>query len=213
MFAQFAIVQDKEGYSNVRDSADIASNVTDTLKNGHFVYWFQTKGNWIDIGYTKNKKDLSGYIYRDRLKLISDYESIPSVTESANSVTLAKDSLRVVVSQQKFVRSKNNISYYKEAKDQVELVNGQPIWGTDGGMPYTEYMSIVISVGKRKLVLPKTALANLFQPRLSDTQVNYDKANDILYVQAANSDGAGFYQVIWRIEKGIYKDRYVASGF
>ena len=148
------------------------------------------------------------------MKMVSDYESIPPVAKAAtNSVTFAKDSLRVMVSQQKFVKSKNKISYYKEAKDQVEFVNGQPIWGTDGGMPYTEYKSIVISIGKRKLVLPKAAIANLFEPRLSSTEVYYDKANDIIYVQAANSDGAGYYPVIWRIEKGVYEDRYVASGF
>jgi len=28
-----------------------------------------------------------------------------------------------------------------------------------------------------------------------------------------NSDGAGSYLVIWRIEKGTYKDRLVAYGF
>jgi hypothetical protein len=212
-FAQFAIVQDKDGYCNVRDSADIAANIKDKLNNGHFVYVFQKKDNWMDIGYTKNKADLSGFIYHDRLQLISHYQSIPAVTKTANSVTLVKDSLRVVVSQQNFVKSKNKLSYYKETKDQVELVNGQTYWGTDGGMPSAEYKSIVISIGKRKLVLPKAALANLFQPRLSSTGVNYDKANDILYVQASNSDGAGFHEVIWRIEKGIYKDRYVASGF
>ena len=62
-FGQFAIVQDKDGYSNIRDSADKAANVKDKLNNGHFVYCFQTKGGWIDIGYTKNKADVSGYIY------------------------------------------------------------------------------------------------------------------------------------------------------
>ena len=212
-FSQFAIVQDKGGFSNVRDSAGVDANVKDKLNNGHFVYCFQTKGDWIDIGYTKNKADLSGYIYRDRLKLISEYEDIPVVKTAANSVTLANDSVRVVVSQQPFVKNKNKISYYKEAKGQVELVNGKPIWGTDGEKPRTEYKSIVIAIGPRKIVLPILAITNLFEPRLSDTQVSYDKANDILYVQASNSDGAGFYQVIWRIEKGVYKDRYVASGF
>ena len=28
-----------------------------------------------------------------------------------------------------------------------------------------------------------------------------------------NSDGAGSYEVIWKIEKGVYKERYIAYGF
>ncbi len=212
-FGQFAIIQDREGYCNVRDSADGTSNVTDKLNNGYFVYCFEKKGNWTSIDYTKKQVDLRGYVNYDRLKLISDYENIPIVTKAKNSVTLSKDSLRVIVTEQSFVITKYKISYYKEAKSQIESINGKPIWGTDGEMPHSEYKSIIIFVGQKKFVLPKTAIANLFEPRLSDTQVNYDKTNDILYIQSSNSDGAGFYQVIWKIEKGIYKDRYIASGF
>jgi hypothetical protein len=183
------------------------------LHNGHFIYSFGNKGAWADINYTKNKENLRGYVYGDRLQIIADYESLPVKTKAANSISLGNDSLRVTVSLQKFDRSKNKLSYYKEDKSQIEFINGKEFWGTDSQMPYSEYKSIIISVGQRKIVLPKAALANLFEPRLSDTGVNYDKTNDILYIQSANSDGAGFYQVIWRIEKGIYKDRYVASGF
>ncbi|MDQ3682790.1 MAG: hypothetical protein M3352_06930 [Bacteroidota bacterium] len=210
-FAQFAIIQDKDGYCNVRK--DTAANVTDTLNNGHFVYSFGKKGAWADINYTKNKENLRGYVYGDRLQLIADYESLPVKTNAANSITIGNDSLRVMVSLQKFDRTKNKLSYYKEDKSQLELVNGKELWGTDGGIPYTEYKSMIIFIGQRKIVLPKAALANLFEPRLSDTGVNYDRANDIIYIQSANSDGAGFYQVIWKIEKGVYKDRYIASGF
>lgn len=212
-FGQFAIIQDKEGYCHVRDSADVASRVIDKLNNGHFVYSFEKKGNWINVDYTKNQVDLRGYVYHDCLKSIADYENIPVLTKAANSATFRKDSVSVIVTQQGFDRSKNKLSYYKEAKGQIELINGKPIWGTDGELPHSEYKSIIVSIGKRKVGLPKTALANLFEPRLSDTEVNYDKENDILYIRSSNSDGAGFYQVIWKIEKGHYKDRYIASGF
>src|SRR5215218_6309995 len=146
-FAQFAIVQDKDGYSNIRKEADIASNITDTLHNGRFVYCFGKKENWTDINYTKNKADSRGYVYHDRLQLIADYESLPVKTKAANSITLGNDSLRVMVSLQKFDKSKNKLSYYKEAKGQIELVNGKELWGTDGEMPHTEYKSIVIFIG------------------------------------------------------------------
>jgi hypothetical protein len=44
-------------------------------------------------------------------------------------------------------------------------------------------------------------------------EVYFDKASDIFYIQTMNSDGAGGYEVIWKVEKGIYKERLVAYGF
>jgi len=37
-FGQFAIISDKDGYSNVRSSAEAGKNITDTLYNGQLVY-------------------------------------------------------------------------------------------------------------------------------------------------------------------------------
>jgi hypothetical protein len=56
-------------------------------------------------------------------------------------------------------------------------------------------------------------LENLYEISLANTKAHYDKANDILYIQSMNSDGAGSYEVIWKIEKGIYKNRFIAYGF
>lgn len=212
-YGQFAIIRDKEGYCHVRSSAQIGKNVIDTLENGHLVYCFEKKDNWVNIDYTKNNKELNGQVYHDRLQLISDYQSIPFVSEGENSVTYKKEDVKIVVTQQKFDRSRYQFSYYKEAKDQIERINGKQYWGTDGGMPKAEYKSIVIYAGRQKILLPKSALENLFEPSLYNTEVHYDKAHDIVYIESMNSDGAGSYEVLWKIEKGKYKGRLIAYGF
>jgi hypothetical protein len=62
-------------------------------------------------------------------------------------------------------------------------------------------------------MLPKAALQGLFEPAIYSAEVNYDIANDTFYIQTINSDGAGSYLVVWKVEKGVYKDRLVAYGF
>lgn len=57
------------------------------------------------------------------------------------------------------------------------------------------------------------ALEGLYQPSISSAEVNNDKATDTFFIQTTNSDGAGSYLVIWKVEKGKYKDRLVAYGF
>ena len=211
--AQFAVVKDADGFCNVRFAADINARVTDTLKNGTFVYCFEKTGNWVNLDYTKNNEERRGYLYHDRLALVNNYEEIPLLGSAANSIRFGKDSVGVIVIQQKFNKGKHRFSYFKDAEGQLELIDGYPIWGTDGGMPHTEYKSITVNLGQKRIVLPPTALRSLYEPRLADTQVHYDRANNTVYIQSSNSDGAGYYQVIWKIENGAYKERFIAYGF
>jgi hypothetical protein len=212
-FGQFAITFDKDGNCNVRGSSEKSNNVIDKLNNGHLVYVFETNGNWSNIDYTKNNKELNGQVYKDRLILTSSYQNVPMLTKNKLKAVLKKDSLQIVLTQQSFDRTKHKFTYDKEYKDQIELIDNKRYWGTDGGLPKTEYKSIEINNGKTKLTLPKSALTNLCEINLYNTQVYYDKTNDIIYIQSMNSDGAGGYEVIWKIEKGVYKEGYVAHGF
>ena len=101
------------------------------------------------------------------------------------------------------------MTFYKEYKDQLEYINNKKYWGTDGEIPKTEYKSIEIYIGIKNS-RPEIAIDNLFETSLYNTQVNHDKTNDVLYIQSMNSDGAGSYEVIWKIKKGVYKERYIA---
>jgi hypothetical protein len=212
-FGQFAIIYDKDSFCNVRSSAGKSNNIIDKLENGHFVYCFPNNTNWTDIDYSKKNKDLNGQVYKDRLIFVSSYLKVPILTKGNFKIILQKDSVKVVLSQQEFVISKHKFTYYKEDKNQIALIDDDKYWGLDGCVPTRQYKSIEITFGQRKILLPKNAFENLYEPSLRNTQVNYDKTNDILYIQSSNSDGAGGYEVIWEIEKGVYKERYVAYGF
>ena len=213
VFGQFAIISDKDGFCNVRSSPESGNNIIDSLKNGHFIYCFETTGNWTSIDYSKGKKELHGQIYKDRVKLISDYPKIPLLSKTENKITLSRDSIKVIITEQKFDKSKHKLTFYKENKDQLQFIDNKGYWGTDGEIPKTAYKSIEVFYGTKKVVLPKNAIDDLFETSLYNTQVNYDKTNDILYIQSMNSDGAGSYEIIWKVEKGVYKDRYIAYGF
>lgn len=63
-FSQFGIIQDSDGFVNVRSSAKKDDNIFDKLENGFVVFSFETEGNWINIDYKKEGKILNGYIYK-----------------------------------------------------------------------------------------------------------------------------------------------------
>jgi hypothetical protein len=212
-FAQFAIVNDNDSLLNVREDAQPNSKVIDKLPNGHLLYCFENKGNWTNIDYAKKGKELNGYVYKDRYQFVSGFPALTVSKKTATSITLKKDTIEVIITQSKFHKKKHTFTYLKEYPDQLELIDNKKYWGTDGGMPTSQFENMVIKVGQKTIKLPKSALEGLYEPNLYNAEVNYDKASDIFYIQTMNSDGAGGYEVIWKVEKGTYKDRLVAYGF
>lgn len=212
-YGQFAVVNDKDSFLNVREDGHQSSKVVGKLPNGHLIYCFDNKGNWTNIDYTHEGKELNGYVYKDRFQLVSNFPALTVSKKKETSITLKKDSLEVTITQVQFDRKKHKFKYVKEYPDQIELIDNKKYWGMDGGMPTTQFESIVIKVGQRRITVPKYALEGLYQPNLDNAEVNYDKSKDTFYIQTINSDGAGSYLVIWKIEKGYYKDRLVACGF
>jgi len=206
---QFAIVSDKDGFVNVRSENKIADNIIDTLKNGHLMYCFESADNWTNIDFNRG----NGFIYKDRYKLVSTFEKIPIKEQNETFVKLSKDELKITITTSKFDKTKHELKFAKGENKWIELIDNKKHWGTDGGIPEVEYRSIEINIGHKKLILPKTATENLFEPNLSNTEANYDSHTNTLYIQSMNSDGAGAYSVIWKIVNGAYKERFVAYGF
>lgn len=92
----------------------------------------------------------------------------------------------------------------------MEKINGDEIWGTDGDVPRMQYGKAILHIGSNKVDLP---IDNLFEPNLDFTSVYIDKKNNIIYVSALNSDGAGGYAVLWIIENGKFKQRITTIPF
>lgn len=202
-----------DGFVNVRRSAEKGNNVTDKLENGFIVYYFEIEGNWINIDYKKNGKELNGYIYKDKIKYITDFQKIPLKSELDGKVMLENENLKIEISETKFIKEKHKLKFLKNDKSILMEIDNLHFFGTDGNIPKREYKSIQIEINNIKIELPNEALKNLYEPSLYNTKANYDEKNDILYIFSSNSDGAGSYEIIWVIEKMKYKYRIEAYGF
>ena len=212
-FSQFAIISDSDGFSNVRKKGEKNSKVIDKLPHGHLIYCFDESGNWTSIDYMKKEKELYGYVYNDRYKLISSFLPIEMTTNTATKVILEKDSFKITITQKNFNKKEHTFKYLKNYPEQIESIDNKTYWGTDGGIPFNQFEKVEIKIGNKITSLPKAALQGLYEPNLSSAEVYYDELTDSFYIQTMNSDGSGGYLVVWKIVKGIYKDRLVAYGF
>lgn len=215
-FSQFYIVKDEDGFVNVREENSLHSKIIAKLNNGEIVHSyedsFENKGHWlgIDFDFTKNEFK-TGYVYRDRLISIDQYERIPMV-KKGNEIVLKNKNIEIRITEKKFQKRNHTFTFHQEYKDIITKIDYQDYYGTDGYLPKTEYSAIEVTMSGKTISLPKEALKNLFEPNSFITTAHYDQENDILYIDSLNSDGAGSYEVLWIIEKGKFKKRLIFSG-
>ena len=208
----FAIINDKDGYVNVRKEGNIHSKVIKKLNNNTLIYVYEydrtRDGSWIQT-------DEDGYIYNDRVKWIEKLPKAAKGIEKKNTIHFSGKDIRVTLTSQKFDKSKHSFVYYKETHHSIEKIDGKPFWGTDGEMPREEYKNIRIYINGKQVSLPKSAYDDLYEPTFytEHNSIYYDKELDSYYIVATNSDGAGAYIVCWQIEKGVYKGRKIGIPF
>ena len=208
----FAVINDKDGYVNVRKEKSVQSKVLKKLDNNTLIFVLEYDkayyGNWI---YADNE----GYIYNDRVKWIHKLPKIAKGVVKGNTIVFEGKEIQVVLSTEKFDKSKHSFKYHKEYRDIIEKIDGKPFFGTDGNMPKEAYKSIEIKIRGKQVSIPQSAYSDLYEPNLY-TDLNfvyYDKDSNNLYIVANNGDGAGAYMVCWQIEKGVYKGRKVGIPF
>ena len=208
----FAVINDKDGYVNVRKEKSVHSKVLKKLDNNTLIFVLEYDkayyGNWI---YADNE----GYIYNDRVKWIEKLPKIAKGITKGNTIVFEGKEIQVVLSTEKFDKSKHSFKYHKEYRDVIEKIDGKLFWGTDGIMPKREYKSIEVKIRGKQVSIPQSAYNDLYESYLYTefNSVHYDKDNDILYIVTLNGDGAGAYMVCWQIEKGVYKGRKVGIPF
>ena len=208
----FAVINDKDGYVNVRKEKSVHSKVLKKLDNNTLIFVLEYDkayyGNWI---YADNE----GYIYNDRVKWIEKLPKIAKGITKGNTIVFEGKEIQVTLATEKFDKDKHSFKYHKEYRDVIEKIDGKPFWGTDGNMPKRQYKSIEVKIRGKQLSIPQSAYNDLYESYLYTefNSVHYDKDNDILYIVALNGDGAGAYMVCWQIEKGVYKGRKVGIPF
>ena len=208
----FAVINDKDGYVNVRKEKSVQSKVLKKLDNNTLIFVLEYDkayyGNWI---YADNE----GYIYNDRVKWIHKLPKIAKGVVKGNTIVFEGKDIQVALSTEKFDKSKHSFKYHKEYRDIIEKIDGKPFFGTDGNMLKEAYKSIEIKIRGKQVSIPQSAYSDLYEPNLY-TDLNfvyYDKDSNNLYIVANNGDGAGAYMVCWQIEKGVYKGRKVGIPF
>lgn len=205
----FAIINDKDGYMNVRSQPNVKSHIVGKIKEDELFFCLSNEGHY-DWFLIDAKDSLSGYVHRSRLKFIGDFPKFTNIKEIKDTLFIKNGNLTVKIVANHFVKSQHKI--LKDAHGHVVKIDGKRPWGMDGGLPKVGISSIIAFLNDEIIEIPNDELIDLFQPNFSMTEV-YKGQKGNLYITMFNSDGAGGYTVAFAIKDKKYIGRSVFNGF
>ena len=207
-FGQVATIQDSDGWTNVRKEPTANSEIILKLYENE-VFWFDyeptdKEQDWILVRIPKNKFSLgqnepdliTGFIHKSRLLPIEKMEKYSGKDFLFKYEFSNFDSTNRIVD--------------KQDGKWVIAIDGRPVWGTDGDVPNTIVNNIIVKIENKNITIHKVFYSDIYE--VNDRFEVY-KNGQTYFVYQWNSDGAGFYEIVWVLDKNGLQQRLVGAIF
>jgi len=235
--SQFAIINDNDGYTNIREEKNINSKIIGRLFNDD-VYLYDTNDlsptdDWVHVFYLAKlneiepyKKDFyikekqnrnenevyfDGYIHKSRLLPLEELKKLNKITPKAvnGELNFRNDTLNFLIKIGKFIETEHKISKGKSV-DNYRIDGCKPN-GVLGFIPSIEIKNMKLSINSKPIEIPKEAYKDLFQSSLEACDLYVDKRGVMYIFLPYNSDGGAGYFVVWIFKNNKYLKRYIDS--
>lgn len=230
VLGQFAIINDIDGYTNVRKDKSSSSEIIGRLFNDDvfLIAEEDDSDEWINVFYFAElseiesyKKDyylqechcttdiiyFDGYVHKSRVLPIEKLVELTTKRQiSDQGLSLMNDSIIFSLKTIPFIQKNHKVD---RVEGWVEKIDGNRPKGVDGGIPKVEIKNLSFLINSGAIEIPKQEYADLFEPNLKTISIYADKRGVIYVYMPYNSDGAGGYDAVWIIKENQYLKRYV----
>lgn len=202
---EVAIIQDPDGWTNIREQPNILSKVLIKVYENQ-VFWYDEpdiETEWIEVFIPKNDFSLAcfdyglirGYIHQSKLKPLRKLRKYNG------------DQFRFSYHLKAFEEKFKKIDW-QDNGSWIKSINGMHAWGTDDNIPKIEVAGMAVKYHSKTVPIGRMLYEDLFECTNDfDTYVN----GETFFVYQWNSDGAGAYAVVWVFNNGELKQRFVGT--
>lgn len=206
--AQYITI-DKDGYTNIRKQPNAQSGIVGKVYKYQVFYaakdipcsdgeFMDDSSNWLQI--TTDMNTAAGYIYKKMVYPLDELPLLNNIKEDENVFICRNDSIEVTLITQPFDRKAHKIKKIQIEEDyQMEVIEGERAYGTDGWLPYNEIKEISVKYKGKKLLLPRSKFKHFYDPRGMSVRVGSDNE---LYIMFGGGDGSGWYDVCLSVVNG-----------
>lgn len=200
---QIAIIEDPDGFTNVREKAEGQSKVIHKiLENEVFFYYIEGNEEWVHVYIPKNKFslgdwpdwDIAGYTHRSRIKPLNE---LPTYSGSGFEFSYELGP---------FDSTSRIISWGKGKW--ISSIDGRRPWGTDGNLPKLVVKEVTVKIDEISIPIHQVFYSDLFE---CTNSFDIYRKGDVFFVYQTNSDGAGGYELAWVISKDGLMQRLVGT--
>ncbi|MDO7394261.1 SH3 domain-containing protein [Acinetobacter baumannii] len=209
LHADFGLIQDKDGYVNVRENSSLSSKVTSKLNNNEIVSCVMDEetNNFCLVNASNGA---TGFIYKNRINNFSGYTSIKLSQYSREKVIYSDKNIIVEVYAKKAI---SDPKLYKTFKGKYKYFNNKKFFGTDGSLPDNNFLQldkIIVKEKDNRIEISRTELEQYFFPKdgidegkneLADFKIYYLN-NNIFILNTFNNGGAAAYNIVLNIKNG-----------
>jgi len=208
--SEYAVIDDVDGYVNVREAPGIHSNIVGKIFEEE-IFWVsleETEKGWFYVNFMQefttetsiektdrlldNKCLQSGYVHGSRIRRLKESADTFSMKhELGGDWFLMADSCVVDMKIGKYTPS--------------TAIHPKEMWGTDLSIPKQQIKQAYLEVGDKRIQLVTTGF---YEPNFNSTRLIYDETMDHFLITMSNSDGAGYYLCVWQISKNGEVKRY-----
>lgn len=210
--ADFAVIQDKDGFVNVRKEPDASATIAYKITNEPFYVLHKSKNGFYEIlSKNHNGLDESYFIHKSRVQFVKSFSKLTSSYNSTGDSTELKGfGYLINLSSKPFSKENHNMSFEKNDNFSLAALDGfTKFWGSDGAVPYMEYKVFDIKYLGQSISITNKIKGDLFNPTIKNSKAYFDKLTKKLYLILENGDGAGVYHVVFVIKEGVVIDRLV----
>ncbi|HFP7023387.1 TPA: SH3 domain-containing protein [Acinetobacter baumannii] len=209
LHADFGLIQDKDGYVNVRENSSLSSKVTSKLNNNEIVSCVMDEetNNFCLVNASNGA---TGFVYKNRINNFSGYTSIKLSQYSREKVIYSDKNIIVEVYAKKAI---SDPKLYKTFKGKYKYFNNKKFFGTDGSLPDNNFLQldkIIVKEKDSRIEISRTELEQYFFPKdgidegkneLADFKIYYLN-NNIFILNTFNNGGAAAYNIVLNIKNG-----------
>lgn len=212
-YADFALIQDRDGEVNVRATADLKAPVIAKLKNNVVVdCLLEQASDKFCLVSAATLKD-NGYVYKDRVNFFKAYHRVALSKLSTHQAIYSNKEITVSIAAQparvdpRLFKQRGAQGYY----------NNKIFFGTDGTLPqqnFSQLQQMTIVYQSKQIKMNAAQLEQYFFPtqgltakgELADFQIYYlDK--DIYILNTFNQGGAAAYHFVLHFKEGKLVDQ------
>lgn len=206
-----AIIYDKDGFTNVHQSASVNSPIIGKIKEGQvfcispfnddlknkewFAVWFPIKPQSDIKDFIKSDDtNQDGFVHRSRITFLAELEKVLAKQLSDDKFIFKAQEFELSI-ETKVDQSKQETLGNSARETDPEQ------WGRCGVMPINEIKSVSVKTKAGVYYFPKNAFSKLYEINLDQTEVYIGKQKEI-YLAVSGADGSDSYDAIWCLKNG-----------